>query len=87
MEHKTTIEKMRILLPHWIEHNENHVAEFRKWAGSARVEGAQGLAELLEQAATNMATTDTVLKKALSEIGGAGEKHHHSQPHQHHHYD
>ena len=25
------IDKFRILLPHWIEHNKNHEEEFNKW--------------------------------------------------------
>lgn len=86
MEHKSTLEKLRILLPHWIEHNENHGAEFRKWAAAAGAEGAKGLAELLEQAAANMAATDTVLTKALAELGGPADKGH-DHHHQHHHYD
>ena len=28
----TDIDKLRMLIPHWIEHNEGHAAEFRKWA-------------------------------------------------------
>jgi len=29
------LEKLRVLLPHWIEHNEEHAAEFREWATRA----------------------------------------------------
>ena len=39
MDQKTTMEKLQILLPHWIEHNHNHEAEFKKWADLARAEG------------------------------------------------
>lgn len=28
-------EKLRLLLPHWIEHNTEHAAEFREWAEKA----------------------------------------------------
>jgi len=28
--------KLRILLPHWIEHNEEHAASFQRWAARAR---------------------------------------------------
>jgi hypothetical protein len=28
----TDPEKLRVLLPHWIEHNAEHAAEFRQWA-------------------------------------------------------
>lgn len=29
------IAKLRVLLPHWIEHNGDHAREFRQWAGRA----------------------------------------------------
>ncbi|MEI6564073.1 MAG: hypothetical protein WCO42_07190 [bacterium] len=80
MESKTTIEKLQFLLPHWIEHNKNHEAEFRKWSASARSDGAERLAGLLDQAAASMAATDEVLKKAVAEVGGSAHDHHH-----HHH--
>ena len=84
MDAKTTIEKLQILLPHWIEHNNNHEAEFRKWAASAQAEGALRLAALLEQAAASMAATDEVLKKSLAEAGGATTAPH-THSHHHHH--
>jgi hypothetical protein len=28
-------DKLGVLLPHWIEHNEQHAAEFRDWADRA----------------------------------------------------
>jgi hypothetical protein len=31
----TDLEKLRVLLPHWIEHNAEHAAEFRQWAERA----------------------------------------------------
>ena len=30
------VEKLRVLLPHWIEHNAEHAAEFRAWAEKAK---------------------------------------------------
>jgi hypothetical protein len=85
MDQKTTTEKLRILLPHWIEHNHNHEAEFEKWAALVRAEGQGSLAALLDKAVASMAETDGLLKKALAEVGGpseCGHEHHH-----HHHYD
>lgn len=83
MDPKTTIEKLRILLPHWIEHNRNHGAEFRQWAASARTEGAERLAALLKKAAANMDATDDLLKRAETEAGGPGEDHRHAHRHDH----
>ena len=86
MDQKTTMEKLQILLPHWIAHNHNHEAEFKKWVELVRSEGHAGLADLLAKAVAGMAETDTILKKVLAEIGGPGEDHHHGH-HHHHHYD
>jgi len=86
MDQKTTMEKLQILLPHWIEHNHNHETEFKKWVGLARSEGHGALAELLDKAVASMAATDGILKKALAEIGGPGEGHHHDHHHHHHHH-
>lgn len=83
MEPKTAIEKLQLLLPHWIEHNLNHGIEFERWSASARAEGADGLAALLKDAAAAMAATDALLKKALAEIGGPAEGHSHAHPHKH----
>ncbi|OGQ86927.1 MAG: hypothetical protein A2512_12495 [Deltaproteobacteria bacterium RIFOXYD12_FULL_56_24] len=84
MDQKTTREKLQILLPHWIEHNHNHEAEFKKWADLVRTEGQGGLAELLDKAVASMGETDSILQKVLAEIGGPGEGHcHHHHPHHH----
>jgi len=80
MDPKTAIEKLQILLPHWVEHNQHHAAEFKKWAA------AGNLAALLEQAAANMIATDELLKKAVAEVGGTtAEVHHHLHDHAHGH--
>ena len=84
MSEKSTIEKLQILLPHWVEHNNNHETEFKKWAEEARKEGGNTLADLLDKAVASMATTDTILKEALKEVGGPDEGHHH-HGHDHHH--
>lgn len=43
-------EKLKVLLAHWIEHNEEHAADFLRWAGKAgRAEAeVRGAAEAME---------------------------------------
>ena len=84
MSEKTPIEKLQILLPHWIEHNHNHEAEFKKWAEQIRHIGENGIADLLDQAIASMGETDKILAEALEKLGGPapGHDHHH---HGHHH--
>ncbi len=59
------IEKLRVLIPHWIEHNEVHAGEFRSWADEAGV--AAG--DILE-AADYMSRLNQSLEIALEKLGG-----------------
>lgn len=81
MAEKTTREKLRVLLPHWLDHNQGHAAEFSRWAAAAKKEGLAELAALMEQAVATMKETDVLLSTALEKIGGPAKHRHH------HHHD
>jgi len=76
---KTDLEKLRILLPHWVEHSHSHQDEFKKWVEIARQEGQAEAAVEIDKALELMAQTDGALNKALELLGGkvAGHHHHH----------
>ena len=77
------LEKLRVLLPHWLEHNASHGQEFTRWA--ELVEGGnREIAALLKKAASALQAADAALGEALQRSGGErpGEAHHH---HHHHH--
>jgi len=59
-------EKLRVLIPHWIEHNQEHAAEFRKWADQA----GEARPEILA-AAAEMIRANASLEAALEKLGGA----------------
>lgn len=59
-------EKLRVLIPHWIEHNQEHADEFVKWASSA----GNAEQDLLE-AAHRIVEANKVLSSALEKLGGA----------------
>ncbi len=80
-------EKLRVLLPHWIEHNNGHETECIRWAELARSEGWDKVAEYIEDAVTAMKEADRLLEKALLEAGGPSSSSGHSHPHTHHHHD
>jgi len=78
------LEKLRVILPHWIEHNTGHGREFEKWAATLSEAGEEEIAGLLKQAYLFLQDADLVLKEALSKAGGeikSGDPHHH-----HHHH-
>ncbi len=75
-------EKLRVLIPHWIEHNEEHAGEFRRWA-----EQAGDVKQDILAAAEVMIRVNDSLVAALEKLGGplpAGHHHHHEH---HHHHD
>ena len=59
----TDLEKLRVLLPHWIEHNAEHAAEFRQWAERAgeASEDIQAAAKARERANQALTTAQEKL--------------------------
>ena len=64
-------DKLRVLIPHWIEHNEEHAGEFRSWADQA----GEASADIL-QAAEYMSRLNKSLETALKKLGGPLEHNH-----------
>ncbi|MEA3351202.1 MAG: hypothetical protein U9Q82_11310 [Chloroflexota bacterium] len=67
-------DKLRVLIPHWVEHNQEHAAEFRRWSEQA----GDATADILG-AAEAMMKVNEMLMSALEKLGGAleGIDHHH----------
>ena len=67
-------DKLRALLPHWIEHNAEHAADFRHWAGVAGEAASD-----IEAAAAQMEAANEALAVALAKLGGTigNYDHHH----------
>lgn len=78
-------EKLRVLLPHWIEHNLGHGKECRKWSAIAREEGQGKIADHIDEAINSMIKVNEFLEMALREAGGPvhGGGHHHDHHHEH----
>lgn len=79
-----SIDKLRVLLKHWIEHNGGHVEEFDKWREVMAGENKDSMVTALAKAMEQMDTVSATLQAALDELGGPLENpdHHH---HHHHH--
>lgn len=65
------MEKLRALLPHWIEHNREHANEFEHWANTAVTEGHPDAAELIREAVEHVRQANSLLDHALEHLGGA----------------
>ncbi len=68
MTNQMELEKLGKLLPHWIEHNQNHAAEYKKWAAVAKENGLEKTASLIEHAIARIGEADDALNKALKEM-------------------
>ena len=62
--------KLRALLPHWIEHNAEHAAEFRLWAEKARAAGQEEVGDEIDTAAKELGWVNEALRAALDKLGG-----------------
>ncbi len=85
MHQMSDLEKLRVMLPHWIEHNRGHGEEFSRWAERLAAENA-GVAALLQDAVRSLQQAQDALEEALARAGGPLEEpHHHEHHHGHHH--
>lgn len=66
----TDVEKLRILLPHWIEHNKEHAIEFLGWAEKASLSGHKEVAHIIRRAAKEMSQANITLRLALDKLDG-----------------
>ena len=47
---RTDIEKLTVLLPYWLNHNNNHIRDQEKWLKKAEKEGLMEVADELKKA-------------------------------------
>lgn len=67
------LEKLKVLLAHWVEHNREHAEEFRQWAQRAEQLGVKEVASNLGAAVEEMQSVNKRLVAALDQLGGPAE--------------
>lgn len=82
-ENMEEMEKLKVLLPHWIEHNRGHAQECSKWSVVARKAGHEMVAAHIEAAISALNEASELLDKALMAAGGNMAEH---GSHHHHHH-
>ena len=80
------IDKFRVILKHWIDHNGGHVSEFDKWRDLMEKEGKNKIVESLDEAKRRMDSISELLGSMLEDLGGAADDDHHHHHHHHHHH-
>jgi DNA-directed RNA polymerase subunit L len=73
MTQNSDIEKLRFLIPHWIEHNLEHANEFRTWASKVRIAHKDIL-----KAAEHLEKASRALEAGLEKLGGPLDEASHS---------
>jgi hypothetical protein len=71
-------DKLRVLIPHWIEHNDEHAAEFERWATAV-----ESVSPEIRAAAEAITNANEALTAALEKLGGPLES---EGAHEHHHH-
>ena len=66
-------QKLSIVIEHWIEHNESHLGEYRKWAQKAGEMGLTLVKREIDGAIEMLSQMDTRLEKALKALKTSSE--------------
>jgi len=61
-------EKLSVVIEHWIEHNEGHIGEYKKWAQTAGELGLDLVKAEIEEAVGKLSQSNQHLEKALKVI-------------------
>lgn len=67
MSEPGVVDKLKVLLPHWIKHNEEHVAELRRWRRALHAQ-APLAASMMDMAITQMEDAGRALAAASNEM-------------------
>ena len=60
--------RLKIILAHWVEHNEDHSREFKEWAEKARQMGEEEVADEILQAVGNMDKVTEIFNRTLKKL-------------------
>ena len=60
--------KLSVVIEHWIEHNESHKGEYKKWAQTAGELGLDSVRAEIEEAMGKISQSNQHLMKALKTL-------------------
>jgi len=60
--------RLSIVIDHWIEHNQSHIAEYKKWAERAEALGLVFVMNEIENAIEKLTQCNNCLKNALKSL-------------------
>lgn len=59
------LEKLKKLLQHWLEHNDEHAEVYREWAGKISFAGKKELSEVLDRLHSETKKLNVLFKDAI----------------------
>lgn len=62
------INKLNVLVPHWREHNDEHIAEMEKYLAALQAEGQPVLAASCQAVLTQMALVSVALQQMAQQL-------------------
>ncbi len=65
---KTEIEKLKILLEHWAEHNHEHADTYMQWAEKVKASGDADLYDMLKEIAAETKKMNALFEKAKKAV-------------------
>lgn len=68
MTAKTPTEKLTVLLPHWLEHNEEHIAEMRTYLQAIELQGETETSRRFGLAITRMGQVSDALLTVIATL-------------------
>jgi len=61
--------KLSVVIEHWVEHNESHMGEYKRWAQTAGELGLDLVKAEIEEAMKKISQSNEHLEKALKGVG------------------
>jgi len=65
---KKDVEKLKLLLPHWIEHTEEHADEYKKWLERIKGDISDDIAKNFEKAIQLTEKSNKYLQSTLDKV-------------------
>jgi hypothetical protein len=62
------VQKLSVMIEHWLEHNKTHLGEYRKWSQRAAELGLEQVKTEIENAIEMISRSDSYLEKALTAV-------------------
>ena len=68
------LEKLKMIMPYWLRHNNEHIEEDKKWLAKVEEAGLKGVAEDLRKVIQLSEEMNRYIESAIGKLGGAAEK-------------